>query len=386
MNGDPRVGLVLLMAGLRCAGASSESGRISVSDLRRLAGEKGRPFVGYVEQCTAAYYDKDGVTLHRHTREQMGLAKARGATDVYVHVIRAGSLAWYHSDVVQRCMPKPGEAKDGWVNVGKWLAQGDPMAVAIEEARSAELRVFADMGMNVTYITQDPNYKGLGERFALAHPEYRVPGRSMFLDYRHKAVRDYVVAIARELITKYDVDGINLDFARFGNNKAFDEASLVAVVGRIHEARKSVEATRGRPVTIATRIPSYLYATDAAWSQNSYGGEHPWFTAALKTWAANGWIDRVMVCCPLPGNQKKLSLARYKAAISGSAVRFWGDLYVPGKRSAEEIVETARRWVKQGVDGGFFFYTVSRPEHLPHIDWRLRLVDHPEATATVTGE
>ncbi|MBT3328246.1 MAG: hypothetical protein HN396_18640, partial [Gemmatimonadales bacterium] len=233
--------------------------------------------------------------------------------------------------------------------------------------------------MNVTYITKVPNYKGLAERFSREHPEYLVPGRSMFLDYRHQAVRDYAVAIARELITKYDADGINLDFARFANNKVFDEASLVDVVRRIHEVRQTVAAARSRPITIAARIPSYMYATTAAWSQRSYGGEHPWFTAALKTWAANGWIDRAMVCCPLPANQQTLALARYKAALSGTRTQLWGDLYVPSKRSANEILNTARSWVKQGVDGGFFFYKDSRPEHLPHIDWRLRLIDHPEA-------
>ena len=344
---------------------------------------RGRPFAGYVEQCTAAYYAKGGLTLREHTREAMKLNKARGATEVYVHVIRAGALAWYHSDVVRRCMPQPGDASEGWVNVGKWLKQDDPLTVAIEEARAVGLRVFADMGMNVTYITQDPDYKGLAERFPLEHPECLVPGKSMFLDYRHEAIRDYVVAIARELITKYDVDGINLDFARFAHNRAFDEASLVEVFGRIHEDRASAREKWGHPLTMAARIPSYHYASNAAWEQEIYGGEHPWFTDALKTWATHGWIDRVMLCCPHPEDQKALSLARYQAAIAGARVRLWGDLYEPGGRSQEEVLDTARQWVSQGLDGGFFFYTVDRPQHLQQIDWKLRLIDCLNGTMAV---
>lgn len=348
---------------------------------RQLAQTRGRPFAGYVEQCTEAFYDRNKLTLREYTHNEMKLNKERGATEVYVHVIRAGVRAWYHSDVVERCIPMKGETADGWVKVGKWLEEGDPLAVAIEEGRAVGLRIFADMGMNVTYITKDPNYKGLADRFSRENPEYLVPGHTMFLDYRHEAVRDYAVSIARELLTRYDVDGINLDFARFAHKKAFDETSLVDVVGRIHAVRREAEVKRGRSITVATRIPSYMYATNAAWSRASYGGEHPWFTSALKTWAANGWIDRVMVCCPLAENQKKLSLERYKAAIAGSKVQLWGDLYLPGTRNSREIVETARAWSKQGLDGGFFFYTVSRPEAVQDIDWMLRLIDFPDSQA-----
>ena len=346
--------------------------------VRELAAAKGRPFAAYVEQCTAGHYDRGSLGLRQHARNEMRLSKARGASDVYVHVIRAGAKAWYHSDIVERCIPAPGEAADGWVKVGKWMEQGDPMQVAIEEARAVGLNVFPDMGMNVTYITKDPHYSGLADRMALEHPEYLVPGHKMFLDYRKEEVRAYVAAIARELMTKYDVDGINLDFARFGHNKAFDEPSLVDVMGRIHQARREAEKKWQHPIIIATRIPSYRYATNADWAQAIYGGEHHWFTAALKTWAQNGWIDRVMVCCPVPENLAELSLDRYREAVGGTDVELWGDLYGVSGRPRRFFLDTARGWVKQGLDGGFFFYTVCRPTELEQINWMLRLIDFPE--------
>jgi hypothetical protein len=346
--------------------------------VRELAGIEGRPFAAYVEQCTAGAYAQGDLDLQTHTRNEMRLARARGATDVYVHVIRVGSKAWYHSDIVQRCTPKEGEADAGWVKVAKWMAQGDPMQIALDEGHAEGLRVFPDMGMNVTYITMDPHYAGLTERMSAEHPEYLVPGKKMFLDYRHEQVRAYASAIARELMTKYDVDGINLDFARFGHNKAFDEASLVDVVRRIHGARQEAEAKWGHPITIATRIPSYRYAGDADWSQASYGGEHPWFTAALKTWAESGWVDRVMVCCPVPERFADLSLARYIDAISGTETEFWGDLYGGSGRPRRIFLDAARAWVNQGLDGGFFFYTTCRPTEYERIDWMLRLIDYPD--------
>jgi len=357
-------------------------------DVRKQARERGRPFAGYVEQCTAACYDQGGLGLRAHTRNEMRLNKVRGATEVYVHVIRAGAKAWYHSDIVQWCTPQPGEAADGWVKVGQWLEQGDPLQVAVEEAGAAGLKVFADMGMNVTYLTKSPGYAGLADEFAREHPECLVPGKSMFMDYRKPQVREYVVAIARELMTKYDVDGINLDFARFGHREAFDEPSLVDVVKRIDEARRDAQLKWRHPITIATRIPSYQYATDADWSQASYGGEHPWFTAALKTWAHSGWIDRVMVCCPIPERFAGLSLARYREAIDGTQVEFWGDLYGGSGRPRSLFLDAARGWAKQGVDGGFFFYSVARATEFEQINWMLRLIDFPEVQVepTVRGD
>ncbi|HJN13357.1 MAG: hypothetical protein QGH33_10885 [Pirellulaceae bacterium] len=347
-------------------------------DVRKLAEAKGRPFAGYVEQCTAGYYERGALTLRDHTRNEMRLNGVRGATEVYVHVIRVGSKAWYHSDIVERCIPEPGQAHEGWVKFGRWMKQGDPLAVAVEEARKVGLKVFPDMGMNVTYLTRDPDYHGLAERTSREHSELLVDGQRMFLNYRKEKVREYAAEIARELMTKYDVDGIHLDFARFACNKAFDEPSLVDVLRRINDARRSVEKDKGRRILIAARIPSYQYATDAKWAQKIYGGDHPWFTEALKSWARNGWVDRVMVCCPIPERFDKLSLERYRAAISGSDVKLWGDLYGGDGRPRSLFLDAARKWTQTGVDGGFFFYSVCRPTEFEQINWMLRFIDFPD--------
>lgn len=334
--------------------------------VRELAPSKGRPFAGYVEQCTPAFYEPESLTLPAHTRNEMRLNKVRGSTDVYVHVIRVGSKAWYHSDVVDRFT--------GWGNWGKWMAQGDPLAVAITQGRAAGLKVFADIGMNVSYKKD-----GLREGTITKHPEYLCGGTGIFLDYRVPEVRDYAVSIATELMTKYDVDGINLDFARFACNKAFDEESLVKVLKRIHDARRAAEKKWGHPLLIATRIPSYMYGRGS-----NYTGEHPWFVAALKTWARNGWIDRVMAChYGTVKDADRLVLQRYEEAVAGTKVRLWGDLYGGGcmqgtPRSA--WLDVARKWASQGLDGGFFFYTSDRPTEFEQINWQLRLVDFPQLT------
>ncbi len=345
-------------------------------EVRAQARTQGRPFAGYVEPCTPCHYEPASLTLRAHVRNEMRLNKVRGCTDVYVHVIRVGSKAWYHSDVVERHLPTDQHGPHGpaakWT---AWMSQGDPLAVAVDEARAVGLKVFGDMGMNISYTGP------LRERTIAEHPEYLIGGSGQFLDYRHPPVRDYVVKIATEQLTKYDVDGVNLDFARFASNKAFDEPSLVDVVRRIHEARRAAEKKWGHRVLIAARIPSYRYHQKNA---SVYRGDYPEFVAALTTWARGGWIDRVMACSMgYVDHVGGLSLDRYKRAIAGTNVKLWGDLYGGGafvRTPRSAWLDVARKWVSQGLDGGLFFYTIDRPTEFEQINWQLRLIDFPDVT------
>jgi hypothetical protein len=342
-------------------------------EVRQLANTQGRPFAGYMEQCTAAYYEPAALTLQDHTRNEMRLNKERGSTDVYVHVVRVGSKAWYHSDVVDRFY--------GWGNWGNWMAQGDPLAVAVAEGHAAGLKVFADMGMDVSY-----KIDGLQDSMIVNHPEYVYQSWSdrALLDYRVQGVREYAASIANELMTKYNVDGVNLDFARFAISGAFPQSALVDVMQRINMARHAAEAKWGHQIKIACRIPSYLY-------RDTEGGnpDYAAYVAALQTWARNGWIDRVMACGPgTPAADMQLSVARYAAAIAGTNVQLWGDLYEGGTfpgTGASDWMNVARKWVGEGLNGGFFLYDTSRPTELDNINWQLRLIDFPNAVVEPGG-
>ncbi len=322
---------------------------------RQLAETSGLPFIGYLEQLTDGYRKGETISLQEHTRNEMELHKRRGCTDVYVHVIRIGFSAWYHSNVVDRYMPEGAEFEEkdpAQLKWAGWMAQGNPMAVAVDEARHVGLGVYADLGMNITYLPTDRfHYRAMTSRFAEDHPEYMCPESASFFDYRHRAVQDYAVGIVRELMVDYDIDGVHLDFARFAHNRAFDEQSLVDVMERINNDRREAEGKWGHPLAIAVRIPSYMFHT---WDQ--YTGDYPEFLSALKVWAQNGWIDRVMACSMLVPRLHELSLSRYKEALSGTDVQLWGDLYgMSADSPRSNSLEIARKWRDEGVDGGFFF-------------------------------
>ena len=346
-------------------------------EFRALVDRTGRPFAAYVEQCSAAFYFPETVRMAEYTRGEMWKHKLRGATDAYVHVIRIGMTAWYHSDVVGRCVFKEGEASEGWLKWTAWMEQGDPLAVAIKEGRAAGLKVFADVGMNRTHINNPKeHYRVTTEARPLANRDWLCKGTTYFLDYRHPGVRDYVVKIVREILMKYGPDGVHLDYLRFPYRYAFDEASLIDVGKRIHEARLEAQEKWGHRILIAARIPSYLAQRNKPWDK-AYAGDHAEFVAALKVWADDSHVDRVMPASM--GFTSKLSLTRYHAAIQGSQVELWGNLYGHSRSgSYAESPALARRWAREGMNGGLFFYKATHALDLEHLIWYLRMIDRPD--------
>jgi hypothetical protein len=355
-------------------------------ETRKLAEEKGRPFAGYVEPCTPSSYEPLGAsTLREHLHNEMLLNKRRGSTDVYVHVLRLGSKAWYHSDAIERQLGKEGS------NWNTWMRQGDPLAVAIEEGHAVGLKVFADVGMNSPYARLAE--RKMTEKFAREHPELFLKGHDL-LDYRHAAVRDYAESIFDELLTNYDLDGVNLDFGRWGYApQAYPKDALVDVVRRIDRRRKAAEKQRGHPILISARV-------DYAPPPKDANARPPATVAALAVWAQEGLLDRIMVNHD-PARPKinpgELPLAHYVDAIRGTQTRLWGDLYggvrcnwrgncrwwpkeIAGQGPKADV-ELARRWVEKGVDGGFFYYIRYRPTPFESIQWKLRLIDYPDIVA-----
>ena len=352
-------------------------------ETRKLAAEKGRAFAGYVEPCTPAHYEPFGAcTLREHLHNEMLLNKRRGSTDVYVHVLRMGSKAWYHSDVLERYF---GSEKENW---HAWMHQADPLAVAIEEARDAGLTVFADVGMNSPYRSKPT----LTEKFSRDHPGLFVKGHDR-LDYRHDTVRDYIESVFRELLGKYDLDGVNLDFGRWGTvPEAFTKESLVDVVRRIDRLRQDARRRLGHPVYISARVDFEPPPADPT--------KPPVMLSALAVWAKEGLLDRVMVNYdPVRPkiNPNELPLGHYVDAVRGTKTRLWGDLYTGVRchwrgncrwwpsdiegQGPNADVELARRWVEQGLDGGFFYYIRYRPTPFETMNWKLRLIDFPEVLA-----
>jgi uncharacterized lipoprotein YddW (UPF0748 family) len=99
----------------------------------------------------------------------------------------------------------------------------DPLAIAVQEAHKHKLRIEA-------WFNVMPGWKGLvppavSNQLYLAHPDwfmYDAAGRRQPLNKDYvivnpclPEVRRHIVAVASEIISRYDVDGIHLDYVRF---------------------------------------------------------------------------------------------------------------------------------------------------------------------------
>jgi len=103
------------------------------------------------------------------------------------------------------------------------------------------------------------------------------------MNYANAEVRQHHMALVEELLERYDVDGIELDWLRFPNHlKSKDDAHFIDDF--ITEVRKRADAwskNREHKIQIAVRVPSDPDASD---------------NIGLKAvhWAKQGWVDIII--------------------------------------------------------------------------------------------
>jgi hypothetical protein len=114
-----------------------------------------------------------------------------------------------------------------------------------------------------------PNEKSyMHSTFWLEHREYRrVPGNTggwteRALDYGVPGVREHAMAFVRELLERYDPDGIELDWMRFGwHFKPGEEAQgaeiLTEFMRETRELTKAWSTKRGHTIKLGARVPAH---------------------------------------------------------------------------------------------------------------------------------
>lgn len=170
---------------------------------------------------------------------------------------------------------------DGNTNTHPWKATAklfhdkgiDPYKVMVRRTRENGVSPWMSMRMNdVHFVTSDNLSRTTS--FWRNHPEYRIypdekargskrPWSDFTLDFAHPEVRDYNFAMARELLTRYDCDGLELDFLRcvpcLRYEHAIDDAHyLTEFVRRVRRAADRAAEERDHPVGVAVRVPQNL--------------------------------------------------------------------------------------------------------------------------------
>jgi len=157
--------------------------------------------------------------------------------------------------------------------VRSFLEQGtDPLQVMIDFCRAHDFEVFWSMRMNDTH---DSSNDDLLCQWKRDHPEYlvgekgkRLPygcNRWSSVDYALKPVRDKVYRILEDVATRYDVDGLELDFFRHPvlfrpqmTGESVTQAHrdmLTELMRRVRAMTDKAGRARQKPMLVAIRVP-----------------------------------------------------------------------------------------------------------------------------------
>ena len=169
----------------------------------------------------------------------------------------------------------------------------DALAVVTEHMHSHGKEVLAAIRMSDTHHSRITAENPLCPLFAVEHPEFviRQPdGRTneTALDYSYPEVRSHRLAIMKEIVEDYDVDGLELNFVRwakhFPRDQGRDKAPvLTRFMADLYKIMQDAARQRGKEsLTLGIRVPESLAAC--------------WLAGVdVQTWVKHGWIDYLVI-------------------------------------------------------------------------------------------
>lgn len=149
---------------------------------------------------------------------------------------------------------------------------GDPVKDTLDACRASAKDFFISYRMNDHHYVTDLAWP-CHNAFWREHPEYWLGNSDAspytrsdnvrLFNYLIPAVRDHYFAILEELCTRYDVDGVELDFQRFPKffpDNQLEEGSKVmtAFIGRIKTMMDRIGQARGKSLKLCVRVPETL--------------------------------------------------------------------------------------------------------------------------------
>ncbi|MBN2307663.1 MAG: family 10 glycosylhydrolase [Candidatus Hydrogenedentes bacterium] len=187
----------------------------------------------------------------------------------------------------------PGGSAKAWFDNARILHERglDPYAVWIARCREKGISPWLSMRMNDVHDVSNTT-SFMHSTFWVDHPDYwRVPGSTgswvdRAFDYGIPEVREHHMRLVRELLERYDADGLELDWMRFGYHfkPGAEKEGCAILTDFMRQARALTQewaAKRGHPIKLGARVPA-----------------HPDAAAGLGmdavTWVQEGLVDMLV--------------------------------------------------------------------------------------------
>ena len=191
----------------------------------------------------------------------------------------------------------------------------DLYAHAIPRLREIGVSPWISMRMNDVHYVNQPTHP-IHDRFWREHPQWRRcpeldPYNGQCLDYGVPEVRAYQMAYVREIVGRYDLDGLELDWMRnpFHFRPGFEEEGLGLLTGFVRETRELLRLRAkelGHDVKLGVRVPS------RPTTARLLGYDAP-------RWARDGLIDKLVVT-PFLFTEPDMPVELWKQLTAGTGV------------------------------------------------------------------
>ena len=208
---------------------------------------------------------------------------------------------------------KLGRQGDRYVhqNVSGLIRSGhDPLRLACERGHELGLKVIARLEMNHEYgpASEDCwNWVSFVGRLNKEHPEYRLP-ESVRLDFRHREVRDFKLAILGEAV-EAGADGVSMDLAVYPPFFEDPEAGAPIMTELIRQVRTMLDeagARQGRRLELMVRVP--------AWDADTLGLDWP-------TWMKEGLLDYIVPTHLRPNERFDINVDEFMSMANRTGVK-----------------------------------------------------------------
>lgn len=241
----------------------------------------------------------------------------------------------------------------------KWLQQGkDPLPIVIERGKEKGIETF------YTFRVNDSGFGGEGtvlsgegwllwpkikENPTWGQPSPFWPSPFQHFNFAVAEVREYKLAIIREVVEKYDFDGIEIDW-RCGYgclpfyHKWEHRDHLTEFMRSVREMLQEIARKRGRPYLLAVRVPENIEGCH-------YDGIH------IERWVKENLVDILALGC----KNFEVDLDAFKYMIKGTHIKLYPSMDDHHRASGYEqpSIElyrgVASSFIQQGADGIYAF-------------------------------
>ncbi len=268
-------------------------------------------------------------------------------------------------------------------NLQKMTAEGiDTNAYLIERCRKQGISPWISIRMNDAHdapLAKSP----LHSRFLREHPEFkRKPGpisawTDICLDYGRPEVRDHAMALIKEVCSRYDMDGLELDWNRFPlhlkeGEEELHRDTLTEWMGEVRKVVRDAEKKWGHPILLVPRV--------SARPEVAYG-----IGLDAVEWAKRGIIDHLIVAPFWATTDFNIPVEEWIEELEGTGVRVTAGLEArvqphPGGPTVENTLDRRRgaalAMLGRGSEGIYLFNYFEIPANHQHL---LNELDREEA-------